>query len=462
MHKSEFGVIGLGVMGKSISLNIAENGFSTSVYNRICEGEENVVDDFIHSTSLKNINGFTNLKSFVEGIERPRRILIMIKAGTAIDTIIQQILPFLHKGDVIIDGGNSLFTDTQRRTIYLNQAEIDFIGCGISGGEEGARKGPSIMPGGSFESYLKVAPILEKIAAKDNSGKPCCTFIGNDGAGHFIKMIHNGIEYAEMQLIAEVYSILKVSFTNDEISKLFHEWNIENTGNYLLEITSKILTKKEGNNYLIDLILDKSGNKGTGSWSSKTALDLGFPGTMITAAVFDRFISSFKKDRVELSKNLTRKVHFNAPKIEDLKKAYQFARIINHHQGFLLMKEASKTYNWNLNFSEIARIWTNGCIIRSKFMEKSIEILKHNSDYLKDNQTFNSLHDNEDAIVETLKYGLENRIPLNTLNASFNYWMSITSERLPANIIQAQRDFFGAHTYQRIDKKEQEYFHTTW
>jgi 6-phosphogluconate dehydrogenase len=275
-------------------------------------------------------------------------------------------------------------------------------------------------------------------------------------------MIHNGIEYAEMQLIAEVYSILKVSFTNGEISKLFYEWNIENTGNYLLEITSKILTKKEGNNYLIDLILDKSGNKGTGSWSSKTALDLGFPSTMITAAVFDRYISSFKKDRVQFSKKITRETHLNSPKIEDLKKAYQFARIINHHQGFLLMKEASKKYNWDLNFSEIARIWTNGCIIRSKFMEKSIEILKNNNDYLKDNETFNFLHDNEDAILETLKYGLENRIPLNTLNASFNYWISITSEKLPANIIQAQRDFFGAHTYQRIDKKEQEYFHTTW
>ena len=462
MHKSEFGVIGLGVMGKSISLNIAENGFSTSVYNRVCESEENVVDDFIHNTSFKNMNGFKDLKSFVDSIERPRRILIMIKAGTAIDAIIQQISPFLHKGDVIIDGGNSLFTDTQRRTIYLNQAEIDFIGCGISGGEEGARKGPSIMPGGAFEAYQKVAPILEKIAAKDKSGKPCCTFIGNDGAGHFVKMIHNGIEYAEMQLIAEVYSILKVSLTNDEISKLFYEWNTENTGNYLLEITSKILTKKEGKKYLIDLILDKSGNKGTGSWSSKTALDLGFPSTMITAAVFDRFISSFKKDRVQLSKNITREIHLNSPKIEDLKKAYQFARIINHHQGVLLMKEASKKYHWDLNFSEIARIWTNGCIIRSKFMEKSIEILKNNHDYLKDNQIFNFLHDNEDAIGETLKYGLESRIPLNTLNASFNFWISITSERLPANIIQAQRDFFGAHTYQRIDKKEQEQFHTIW
>lgn len=462
MDKSEFGVIGLGVMGKSISLNIAENGFSITVYNRIADGEEKVVEEFIESAPYKNILGFTNLKSFVASIERPRRILIMVKAGAAIDLIIEQILPFLDKDDIIIDGGNSLFTDTQRRIIYLNQEEIEFIGCGISGGEEGARKGPSIMPGGTLSSYKKIAPILEKIAAKDNTGKPCCTFIGNDGAGHFIKMIHNGIEYAEMQLIAEVYSLLKNGLSNDEISKLFHQWNSGIVGNYLLEITAKILSKKEGDNYLIDLILDKSGNKGTGSWSSKTALDLGFPSTMITSAVYDRFISSFKSERVELSKKVKRKSKNDLPNFDDLKKAYQFARIINHQQGFLLMNEASKKYNWSLNFSEIARIWTNGCIIRSSFMQDSIEILKNNKDYLKDNYTFSFLEENEESIVTVLKTGLQNRISLNTLNASFNYWVSVTTEKLPANIIQAQRDFFGAHTYQRTDKEEQEFFHTKW
>ncbi|TYP98188.1 6-phosphogluconate dehydrogenase [Tenacibaculum adriaticum] len=463
MNKSEFGVIGLGVMGKSISLNIAEKGFSISVYNRISDGEESIVSDFLSDNNFfKNITGFANLESFVASVERPRKILIMIKSGLAVDSIIEQLIPNLSEGDIIIDGGNSHFNDTQKRTNYLKNKNIHFVGCGISGGEEGARKGPSIMPGGTVEAYKEIAPILEKIAAKDSQGKPCCSHIGNDGAGHFIKMVHNGIEYAEMQLIAEVYSLLHTSLSNKEIAKIFENWNLGNESSYLLEITAKILRKQEGKNDLIDIILDKAGNKGTGSWSSKTALELGFPNTMMTSSVFDRYISSFKERRVELAQKINRKNTNESVNIEQLKKGYQFARIINHQQGFGLIKEASNFYNWDLNLSEIARIWTNGCIIRSKFMEDSISILKENEDYFEDQNNFNYLNSSEASIIKVLQFGLQNRISLNTLSASYNYWVGMTTKKLPANIIQAQRDFFGAHTYQRIDTDNSSFFHTKW
>ena len=464
MNKSEFGVIGLGVMGKSLSLNMAEKGFKISVYNRTEGDEAKVVSTFLESNQVfKNISGFTNLQEFVDSLEKPRKLLMMVKAGSVVDAIIGQLMPFLSPQDLLIDGGNSHFKDTQNRFETLKKQQIQFIGCGISGGEEGARKGPSLMPGGSLESYNMVAPILEAIAAKDAKGQPCCTFIGNDGSGHFIKMIHNGMEYAEMQLLAEVYGLLSPTMTHEEIAELFSVWNKGDLSSYLLEITIDILRKKEGNQYLLNKVLDQAENKGTGSWSSKTALDLGVPTTLMTSAVFARYLSSFKTTRERLSKPIQVQKHSEKPlNLKTLEKAYRFARIVNHHQGFELMSEASKTFNWNLNLSEIARIWTNGCIIRSQFMMDSIGYLKQSKDLISHQNLFERLQETESSIAEVLKHAISNRVPLDTFWAAYNYWISMTTKRLSANVIQAQRDYFGAHTYQRIDKPLTQFFHTNW
>ncbi|WP_298422675.1 NADP-dependent phosphogluconate dehydrogenase [uncultured Kordia sp.] len=463
MHKTDFGLIGLGVMGKSISLNVADNDFSISVYNRTEADEAHIVSEFIqqHST-YENLAGYTDITEFVRSIKRPRKILLMIKAGKAIDAVVAQLLPFLEDDDIIIDGGNSLYKDTIRRTESLASKNIHFVGCGISGGEEGARKGPSIMPGGSLEAYTHISPILEKIAAKDKNNKPCCVHVGTDGAGHFVKMVHNGIEYAEMQLLAEIYSILKKTHTNEEIASILSDWNTRSEASYLLEITIAILRKKEGHEYIIDRILDKALSKGTGSWSSKAALDIGMPSTMISSAVFARYVSAFKEQRVTLSKSFKKSNVSEGIEYSYLEKAYRFARIINHQQGFELIQEASKQYNWTLNLSEIARIWTNGCIIRSQFMDDSIEILQNHSNYFEDKKTFEALRNSEKYIVKVLQYRLNNRISLDTFSAAYNYWISMTTANSSANIIQAQRDYFGAHTYQRNDIDNSNFFHTNW
>lgn len=463
MHKTDFGLIGLGVMGKSIALNIADNGFSLSVYNRVAKGEEHIVNGFLdENDDYKNLYGFTHLKDFIESIERPRKILLMIKAGTAIDAVITELIPLLNENDIIIDGGNSYYKDTIQRSQKLASKKMFFLGCGISGGESGARKGPSIMPSGNPKAYKKVVPILEKIAAKDKNNKPCCTYIGPAGSGHFIKMVHNGIEYAEMQLLAEVYSLLSRFYTNDDIAKTFSKWNQGSEASYLLEITSTILLKKEGDKYLIDYILDKAKNKGTGSWSSQAALELGSPSTMISSAVFARYVSSFKEQRMTLSKSMPISQATKALDLTDLEKAYRVARIINQAQGFQLIQDASKQYNWNLNLSEVARIWTNGCIIRSKLMEDAVSLFKRSKGFLQDKQTIDMLLSLEENISEILKYGVSNRIALDTFSSAFNYWIAMTTANSSANLIQAQRDYFGAHTYQRTDANDSRFFHTNW
>ncbi|MGI9530264.1 NADP-dependent phosphogluconate dehydrogenase, partial [Lutimonas sp.] len=370
--KSEFGVFGLGVMGSSISLNIADKGYELSVFNRADGGEAHVVADFLETNShLKNIHGFTDLEAFIESMARPRKILVMIKAGPTVDLVLNNLVPKLSKGDVIIDGGNSHYLNTKKRFDFCESYGVEFVGAGISGGEEGARKGPSIMPGGSEESYSKVSSVLEAIAANDDFGKTCCTYIGPEGSGHFIKMVHNGIEYVEMQLVAELYSILSTSFSNEEIAAVFEQWNEGELSSYLLDISIQILRKKEGEGYLLDKILDKAGNKGTGSWSSKAAFDLGIPNTMMSSAVFARYISSFKERRIALAAQIDGKHHSsNLPPVDTIKKAYSMARLLNHQQGFKLMEIASENYNWSLNFSEIARIWSNGCIIKSDLMNQ--------------------------------------------------------------------------------------------
>ena len=463
MHKTDFGLIGLGVMGKSISLNVADNGFDISVYNRTEAGEAHITKNFINENkSFKNIQGFTELSAFVSSIKRPRKILIMIKAGAAIDSVIEQITPLLDTDDIIIDGGNSHYKDTVKRTNYLATKGLNFVGCGISGGEEGARKGPSIMPGGTTEVYKHIAPILEKIAAKDSNNKPCCTHIGTDGAGHFVKMVHNGIEYAEMQLLAELYALLSKSYTNEDIATIFSEWNSGSESSYLLEITIAILRKKENGSYVLDHVLDQAKSKGTGSWSSQAALELGIPNTMILSSVFARYISSFKDDRTQLSKSIKPKIASEKLDVTSLKSAYRFARLINHQQGFKLIHEASVNYNWKLNLSEIARIWTNGCIIRSQLMETCISIFKSNTDIFEDKTILNSLISEEKNTITMLQYGLSQRVALDSFSSAYNYWVSMTTENLPANLIQAQRDYFGAHTYQRKDTDKSQSFHTNW
>lgn len=461
--KSDFGVIGLGVMGSNLSLNVADNGFKLSVYNRSEDAEKEIVNQFLEKNAdYKNIQGFTDLSTFVESLQTPRRILLMVKAGKVIDLVLSQLTPLLSPKDIIIDGGNSHYLDTKRRVDKLAKANIDFIGSGVSGGEKGARFGASIMPGGTPESYQKVADVLESIAAKDKNGQPCCTFIGKDGAGHFIKMIHNGIEYAEMQLLAECYALLKPNYTYDEIHSTFKSWNETDLSSFLLEITTNIFQKKEDNQYLLDLILDKAGNKGTGSWSSQAAMQLGFPATMINDAVYARYISSFKQKRQQLSSQIVKQKSNSKINIETLKEAYQFARIINHIQGFALMQQASDEYDWNLSFSEISRIWTNGCIIRSALMEQLVDYFQNKSNLIEHSTIWKQLNENTTSTQEILTLGLQNQIATPVFSSAYQYWLGITTETLSANLIQAQRDYFGSHTYQRVDKDWSESFHTKW
>jgi 6-phosphogluconate dehydrogenase len=463
-NKSVFGVFGLGVMGSSLSLNIADKGFALSVFNRADGGEEEVVKNFMKANGhRKNIQGFTDLEAFIDSLERPRKILIMIKAGPTVDLVLNRLMPLLSKGDIIIDGGNSHYLDTKKRFELVRAHGLEFIGAGVSGGEEGARKGPSIMPGGTKESYAIIADILESISAKDDFGKTCCAYIGPDGSGHFIKMVHNGIEYVEMQLLAELFALMSVERSHEEIANIFEEWDKDDLSSYLLGITVEILRKKEGDAYLLDLILDKAGNKGTGSWSSKAALDLGIPSTMMSGAVFARYVSSFKESRLRFSglvkagKNKKTALDMNS-----LKKAYEFARLINHQQGFKLMHLASETYQWQLNFSEIARIWSNGCIIKSHLMNTLHGYFKKDQDLFDMNEVTSALIDHENSVLQVLEYGLGQRISLHCFSASYYYWVDMTTKNLPANLIQAQRDFFGAHTYQRIDESSEAYFHTKW
>lgn len=461
---NEFGVFGLGVMGSAISSNLISKGISVSVYNRSDGEEAGVVTAFMNRhKNVESLLGFTELADFVNSLERPRKILLMIKAGRVVDLVLNDLIPLLSEGDVVIDGGNSHYLNTVKRQSLAAKNGIDFIGAGISGGEEGARKGPSLMPGGNIDAYRKVGDILESIAAKDDNNDPCCAFIGPEGSGHFVKMVHNGIEYVEMQLLAEIYGMLSRSMDNEEIANLFEIWNQGELGSYLLEITVAILRKKEGDGYLLDQILDKAGNKGTGSWSSKAAFDLGVPNTMMAQSVFSRYISSFKAERIELAKNVDSSardgLHFDLNK---LKNAYQFARLINHQQGFQLMQKASQEFGWELEFSTIARIWSNGCIIKSELIKELKQKFKEQQNLFEFDDVKDMLLSAEADVSELLKSGIEQRFSLHCFSAAYHYWIDMTTTSLPANLIQAQRDFFGAHTYQRIDSDSDEFFHSQW
>jgi len=449
-NSSKIGVFGLGVMGKSLAFNLLNHNISTSVYNRETKEEQNIVPNFLtQSSSLAK--GFTNVKDFVESLESPKKIILMVPAGEIIDQILKDLSNFLEEGDIVIDGGNSHFLDTQRRIESLALKNIHLIGMGISGGEEGAKKGPSLMPGGSLTAYEAIAPILKVIAAKDKNNQACFSYIGKGGSGHFVKMVHNGIEYGEMQLLAEMFALLSKKMSYDKISELFSSWNQGYLSNYLLEITSLILKEKNKETYVLDSILDKAASKGTGAWSSIASLTFGVTTPTITSSVFARYLSSLKEKRNKLSSY--KKFDSNADEnlnTDRLKEAYAFARTLNLHQGLELIKEASNQNGWNINLPEVLRVWSNGCIIKSKQLEGWKSILETSNSLLKDNSTIEELYIQEPSIVDVLSFGLKNRISLPSFSSTYQYWVSITTEKSTANLIQAQRDFFGAHTFVNI------------
>ncbi|MCD7033248.1 NADP-dependent phosphogluconate dehydrogenase [Metabacillus sp. GX 13764] len=467
MPKQQIGVIGLAVMGKNLALNIESRGYSVSVYNRSSEKTEK----FMEEAGGKSVAACYSVEEFVQSLETPRKILLMVKAGEATDKTISSLLPHLDKGDILIDGGNTFFKDTQRRNKELAESGIHFIGTGVSGGEEGALKGPSIMPGGQKEAHELVKPILEAISAKVD-GEPCTTYIGPDGAGHFVKMVHNGIEYGDMQLISEAYFILKhvLGLSAEEMHDVFADWNKGELDSYLIEITADIFTKKddETGKPLVDMILDTAGQKGTGKWTSSNALDLGVPLPIITESVFSRFISSMKEERKQASGILSgpEAVPFDGDRkelIEDIRKALYFSKICSYAQGFAQMRAASEEYSWDLKYGDIAMIFRGGCIIRAAFLQKIKDAYDREAG-LKNlllDPYFKDIAENyQSSLRKVLAVAIERGVAVPSLSAALAYYDSYRTETLPANLIQAQRDYFGAHTYQRIDREGT--FHTDW
>ncbi|MBS9438504.1 NADP-dependent phosphogluconate dehydrogenase [Photorhabdus noenieputensis] len=466
MSKQQIGVVGMAVMGRNLALNIESRGYSVSIFNRSSDKTDEVIAE---NPGKKLVPSYT-IEEFVDSLEKPRRILLMVKAGEATDKTIASLTPHLDKGDILIDGGNTYFQDTIRRNRELSAQGFNFIGTGVSGGEEGALKGPSIMPGGQKEAYELVAPILQEIAAKAE-GEPCVAYIGPDGAGHYVKMVHNGIEYGDMQLIAEAYSLLKnaLNLSNEELSEIFTDWNNGELSSYLIEITADIFRKKdEAGQYLVDVILDEAANKGTGKWTSQSSLDLGIPVTLITESVFARYISSLKDQRVAAAKVLSgpEAQPFKGDKaefIEKVRRALYLGKIVSYAQGFQQLKAASDEYQWNLNYGEIAGIFRAGCIIRAQFLQKITDAYNENADIanLLLAPYFKKIADEyQQALRDVVSYGVQNGIPTPTFSAAISYYDSYRSAVLPANLIQAQRDYFGAHTYKRTDKEG--IFHTEW
>jgi 6-phosphogluconate dehydrogenase len=466
---SDIGVIGIAVMGENLILNMESKGFHVSAFNRTVDK----VEDFVNGRANGlNIYGATSLEDFISSLKSPRKVMLMIKAGKPVDAVIDQLIPHLDQGDIIIDGGNSHFPDTERRTKYIESKGMYFIGAGVSGGEEGALKGPSIMPGGSHEAWPEIKTIFQGIAAKVDDGTPCCDWVGNGGAGHFVKMVHNGIEYGDMQLINEVYHIMKdvLGMSADEMQEVFAEWDKGELDSYLVEITAEILAfKDEDGQPLVDKILDTAMQKGTGKWTGTVALDLGIPLTLITEAVYSRCLSALKDERVAASKILKGpKPSFTGDKkayINDLHDALYAAKVVSYAQGYELMKAASVEYNWDLNYGGIALMWRGGCIIRSKFLANIKEAFDTNPDLqnlLLDQFFTQKIEVSQAGWRRVIASAVTNGIPVPCLTAGLNYYDGYRCERLPANLLQAQRDYFGAHTYERIDKPRGEFFHTNW
>ena len=469
MKQADIGLIGLAVMGENLIMNMESKGFTVAVYNRTVEK----VDAFVNGRAKdKNIIGAHSMQEFVNALAKPRKVFMMVKAGAAVDAMIDQLIPLLEPGDILIDGGNSHFPDTIRRTKYVEEKGLLYVGTGVSGGEEGALKGPSMMPGGSPAAWPFVKPIFQAICAKVENDAPCCDWVGENGAGHFVKMVHNGIEYGDMQLICESYQLMRdlLGMSDDEMHEVFADWNTKELDSYLIEITKDILAYKDTDGEpIVEKILDTAGQKGTGKWTGIAALDEGVPLTLIGEAVFARCLSAMKDERVAASRVLSGpKPVFEGDKaafINDIKDALFAAKIVSYAQGYTLMRSAAKTYGWNLNYGGIALMWRGGCIIRSVFLGKIKEAFDNNPElpnllldpYFKD-------------VIEKAQAGwrrvcaaaLSNGIPMPAMTSALCYFDGYRSERLPANLLQAQRDYFGAHTYERIDAPRGQFFHTNW
>jgi len=469
MAKQQIGLIGLAVMGENLVLNMERNGFGVAVFNRTLEK----VTRFVEGRAKgKNIVGTFSVKEFVDALERPRKIMLMVKAGPAVDAFIDMLLPHLDKGDILIDGGNTFFPDTIRRAKSVAEKGFLYIGTGVSGGEEGALMGPSIMPGGHKEAYEALAPIFTKISAHVD-GDPCCTYIGADGAGHYVKMVHNGIEYGDMQLICEAYYLMAhaLGMSTAEMQKVFAEWNQGDLNSYLIEITADILNRKdpETGKPIVDVVLDTAGQKGTGKWTSQSALDLGVPAPTIAEAVFARCISAIKEERVAASKQLsgpTAKYKGDRDAfVTAVRDALYASKICSYAQGFQLMASAAKEHGWQLNFGEISMIWRGGCIIRAHFLNRIKEAFDRDAslaNLLLDPFFKDIVQSNQANWRKVVTTAAELGVPAPAFSSALAYYDSYRADRLPANLLQAQRDYFGAHTYERVDKPRGEFFHTEW
>ena len=469
MTLAQIGVVGMAVMGKNLALNLESRGYHVAIFNRSYAKTQAVKDEF----PKKNLIASQEFSAFVQSIERPRRIILMVKAGSATDATIESILPLLDSGDILIDGGNSYYQDTRRRSQAINATGIHFMGMGVSGGEEGALHGPALMPGGPKEAYDQVAEILQQIAAKDpQDHEACVAYMGPDGAGHYVKMVHNGIEYADMQLIAEIYEFMRyrMNLPVEEIASIFDQWNQGELQSYLIEITANILSKKDPKTgeAMIDMILDRAGNKGTGKWTSQSALDLGLPSFTITASVFSRYISAFKEQRVKASQYLSgpdEDLSFDVDKealIEQLRQALYLGKLIAYAQGFSQYQTASVEYNWQLDCGQIAQVFRGGCIIQARFLQEITQAYRRDPELenlLLDPYFAKVCQDYQKSLRQVIVLATQTGIAIPALMSSLSYYDAYRSDRLPANLIQAQRDYFGAHTYERVDRPGAFHYH---
>jgi 6-phosphogluconate dehydrogenase len=468
-EQADIGLIGLAVMGQNLVLNMNDHGFTVAVFNRTVEK----VDEFIQGSAAgTNVIGAHNIEEFIASLKKPRRIMMMVKAGAPVDQLIDQLLPYLEPGDILIDGGNSFYEDSTRRTKDLESKGFYFIGTGISGGEEGARNGPSIMPGGSVAAWPHVKAIFQAVAAKVADGTPCCDWVGENGAGHFVKMVHNGIEYGDMQLISEAFHVMKsgLGMSYEEMSETFGRWNEGVLKSYLIEITRDILAFKDTDGIpMVEKILDAAGQKGTGKWTVNAALDQGTPLTLIAEAVFSRNLSALKDERVSAAKILKGSdASFDGDKakfLNDLEKALYAAKLISYAQGYMLMSEAAHAFGWNLNYGGIALMWREGCIIRSAFLDKIKDAYDKNpnlTNLLLDDYFTSAIHDAQDGWRRVISEAVLLGIPVPAMSSALAFFDGYRSAWLPASMVQAQRDYFGAHTYERVDQPRGQFFHTNW
>ncbi len=471
-NTADIGLVGLAVMGQNLVLNMNDHGFSAAVFNRTTAK----VDEFINGAAQgrETIYGAHTLEEFIGLLKRPRKVMLMVKAGTVVDSFIDMIAPMLQAGDIIIDGGNSHFEDTQRRTRELKDRGILFVGTGVSGGEEGARRGPSIMPGGNPEAWPHVKPLFQAIAAKVEDGSACCDWVGEGGAGHYVKMVHNGIEYGDMQLTAEAYQLMHegLGLTHEEMHEVFSQWNAGELDSYLIEITRDIMVfKDEDGSPLVEKILDTAGQKGTGKWTGISSLELGVPVTLIGEAVFARALSFMKEERVRASEVLKPKglkKDFTGDRevfIEDIRQALLASKIVSYAQGYMLMREAAKAHDWNLNYGDIALMWRGGCIIRSRFLGEIKQAFEKNPELenlLLDSYFTGVMERCQESWRTAVRQAVDFGIPVPALSSALMFFDGYRSSRLPSNLLQAQRDYFGAHTYERTDRPRGEFFHTNW